>query len=1109
MPLRTLLRYKNPDISADVNRRLRDLVTKGVFLGGQVNPVAGTLDVSVPSLGAVGADGMVTVLEGVAETLTCTAGLSQWVLLHSYYVANDLPVSALEVLSELAYDALSADEQNHRVKLARVTLGAAVTEVTSDDISYVDSERIDPLARSPFRGTVATRTDLPDWSDPPSGITRSNQPYDLYFVEDERIFYTWGLAGTPAWQRVISALEEFELASHKNNEDDGTVAPDFFEAQHVDVIHRQALDAGSASQVQHGSEGTAFGTANPFVDSALPLTALVRDDFTGLLSVTSVQLSGTYYVGTGTAGTATSQFRMATYQDARVLLAGDRRPLTVLRVKTSDDAAELDPSVHADALGYYADPIVEIDFTLTSQANYSGNLSVYGRAKWALGELQPGNASLEAVGLGFVRAAEDIPVHNNAFTEISGSLDVQEALEDLDAVIAGLAGGADETLKKIVNLGSLAGGPDPDELNWYGGTAAALGRLDDDSDNPRVNALANDLYFRVDSGQQYVWFVDTASIASLEASGSDARLSATAGNLAVNAPTGQSFLWAFNGGTVAALNVASGNPQLSAASEDFYYNVPTGKTHEWRVNSGTEMTLAAGSLTVVGTVLSSGVNTGGSATPSSGNAIVSGGLAVGFDTDPAADEVQVGDAAFALAFDGTDPYVRFDTSGGTDQLWYDRSGNALFLDIGGSTELIADPNGLRVGGGLYVGSTGTAPSSGDIAATNYVYANNRRFVFGVGTDDWIEYNDTTNTLSFTLENAVEYTFSAAALDVSNANITSIGTVGCAQVQATNYVQSTTFQLDSTDKMVFTASTSVAWTVNNVEELRLRTDGLGVNKGLHVGTTGGTIYDNDIVVSGGLVANGTTNPAAGDGIFTGGLVVGSDSAPTANNIDVAGDIFVTSGVNVGGGTTNPTAGDGIFSGGLVVGADAAPNGGDIRMTGGLQVGGSANPDAGTGIFSTVVSGRDANQAVSSIKGYFYGATVGSSATGTILLTEATGASYLNMLSDTSAGLLVGDGAAAGSGSLVYTHSSDQWDIGAGGNPTVVLQSTQMAVGNSPSIAASAALAVDSTTRGFLPPRMSTSERTSISTPAEGLIVFDTTASALYVYQGAAWHSINVT
>jgi hypothetical protein len=52
-------------------------------------------------------------------------------------------------------------------------------------------------------------------------------------------------------------------------------------------------------------------------------------------------------------------------------------------------------------------------------------------------------------------------------------------------------------------------------------------------------------------------------------------------------------------------------------------------------------------------------------------------------------------------------------------------------------------------------------------------------------------------------------------------------------------------------------------------------------------------------------------------------------------------------------------------------------------------------------------------------------------------------------------------------------------------------------------ASAALSVVSTTKGFLPPTMTTTQRTSISSPAEGLTVYDLTLHKLYVYDGTSW------
>lgn len=54
-------------------------------------------------------------------------------------------------------------------------------------------------------------------------------------------------------------------------------------------------------------------------------------------------------------------------------------------------------------------------------------------------------------------------------------------------------------------------------------------------------------------------------------------------------------------------------------------------------------------------------------------------------------------------------------------------------------------------------------------------------------------------------------------------------------------------------------------------------------------------------------------------------------------------------------------------------------------------------------------------------------------------------------------------------------------------------------------ASAALQVNSTTQGFLPPRMTTTQRTAISSPDEGLCVYDLTLHKLYVWDGSAWQA----
>jgi hypothetical protein len=54
-------------------------------------------------------------------------------------------------------------------------------------------------------------------------------------------------------------------------------------------------------------------------------------------------------------------------------------------------------------------------------------------------------------------------------------------------------------------------------------------------------------------------------------------------------------------------------------------------------------------------------------------------------------------------------------------------------------------------------------------------------------------------------------------------------------------------------------------------------------------------------------------------------------------------------------------------------------------------------------------------------------------------------------------------------------------------------------------ASAILDVTSTTKGFLPPRMTTTQRNAIASPAAGLVVYDNTDNKHYGYNGTTWNA----
>jgi len=53
---------------------------------------------------------------------------------------------------------------------------------------------------------------------------------------------------------------------------------------------------------------------------------------------------------------------------------------------------------------------------------------------------------------------------------------------------------------------------------------------------------------------------------------------------------------------------------------------------------------------------------------------------------------------------------------------------------------------------------------------------------------------------------------------------------------------------------------------------------------------------------------------------------------------------------------------------------------------------------------------------------------------------------------------------------------------------------------------ALLQLDSTTKGFLPPRVTTTQKNAISTPPEGLVVYDSTLHKLCVFTGTVWESV---
>ena len=202
-------------------------------------------------------------------------------------------------------------------------------------------------------------------------------------------------------------------------------------------------------------------------------------------------------------------------------------------------------------------------------------------------------------------------------------------------------------------------------------------------------------------------------------------------------------------------------------------------------------------------------------------------------------------------------------------------------------------------------------------------------------------------------------------------------------------------------------------------------------------------------TGGLVVGNSyinvNNPPANGAIFEG--PVGLGNAAPDQKLSVSGNISQT-GVLISSGT-----GDNYFAGkvGIGVTGPSYP----------LQVNGQASAE-GYRAAQGVPSSAD-----SSVNGYSFG-------------------------SDGDTGMF-SPGSGAGNGAVAFYSNNVEVMRVAGGSVGIGTS------GPSPS----AALDVASTSRGLLPPRMTTAQRDAIASPAAGLVVYNTTLAELELYNGTAW------
>lgn len=126
----------------------------------------------------------------------------------------------------------------------------------------------------------------------------------------------------------------------------------------------------------------------------------------------------------------------------------------------------------------------------------------------------------------------------------------------------------------------------------------------------------------------------------------------------------------------------------------------------------------------------------------------------------------------------------------------------------------------------------------------------------------------------------------------------------------------------------------------------------------------------------------------------------------------------------------------------------------------------------------------------------------SATTSLLVQNSSGS---NLLTVTDDGIInLNNGVLTGL-NVLSSASSVRMDSG-GSFGVIRMQGNQIGMGNNSTGDPSALLTLTSTTKGFLPPRMTTTQKNAIASPATGLVVYDSTTNKLQCYNGSTWNDL---
>jgi hypothetical protein len=271
--------------------------------------------------------------------------------------------------------------------------------------------------------------------------------------------------------------------------------------------------------------------------------------------------------------------------------------------------------------------------------------------------------------------------------------------------------------------------------------------------------------------------------------------------------------------------------------------------------------------------------------------------------------------------------------------------------------------------------------------------------------------------------------------------------------------------------------------------------------LRTTTSGGTQNDNIAITSTGNVGIGTASPNFKLDV-NGTFNVRSNYAYFGNDANTAvyaGSFSNEGRIGVGGRSSFPTANLTFFT------ADGTNNFERMRISSSGEVLVNTVSDAGDYKLqvsgNAYVTGTTVLAATSGNVGVGTASPVNNGSNTTTLTINAASQGILQMQNNATKFLEIYSVAGVGANpndTRIEVPATYNTIFRRGSSESIRINSTGIVSINNATPDASAQLDVASTTRGFLPPRMTTTQRDAISSPAAGLVIYNTTTSKLQVY-----------